>query len=436
VRVDAKAPEITFDGERPAATNAKELAVPGRVRDTSPCALTVGGDPVRVGADGTFTATLRFEQDGERAFEFVARDAVGNESRQRLQVRFDGTGPVLGCDTAPGTALAPGEFTLAGSVRDDSKCEVRLDGKPVAVAGGRWSATVRIPAGQDLPVSLTARDMLGNEGAPLEFVLRGEKALVVPDWATPAPGHTRLDLDGKDVPSAVVDKTTGMRFVLVPAAPQGFTMGSPANEVDRGDDENAHPRTIGKPFWLGATEVTQAQWEKVLGQNPSKQRGADLPVDSVSWNDCQRFLAQWNGGTAGFRLPSEAEWEYACRAGTTPPFAFGASIDAAQVNFDGSRPYPGSARSENRKRPVAAGSLPANAFGLHEMHGNVQEWVADVHGPYPAAGTETAVAGDGKHVLRGGAWGSIGSGCRSAYRFAQLPGYSSERTGLRVARDF
>ncbi|MBL8755558.1 MAG: SUMF1/EgtB/PvdO family nonheme iron enzyme, partial [Planctomycetes bacterium] len=437
VFVDASKPEIAFDGERPAATNARELAVTGRVRDVTPCALTVGGDPVLVTAQGTFTATLRFERDGERTFDFVARDAVGNESRKALAVRFDGTGPVLACDTASGAMLAPGEFTLAGTVRDDSKCEVRLDGKPVAVDGGRWSATVRIPAGGELAVALAARDELGNEAAPLAITLRGERALVVPAWATPAPGHTRVVIDGQDHPNAVVEAKTGMRFVLVPAAPQGFTMGSPAGEAERGDDEAAHPCTIGKPFWLSATEVTQAQWEAVLGQNPSKQRGADLPVDSVSWNDCQKFLAQWNGGAAGagFRLPSEGEWEYACRAGTTTPFAFGASIDATQVNFDGSRPYPGSVRSENRKRPVAAGSLPANAFGLCEMHGNVQEWVADVHGAYPATSSEAPVPGDGKRVLRGGAWGSIGSGCRSAYRFAQLPGYSSERAGLRVARD-
>jgi formylglycine-generating enzyme required for sulfatase activity len=393
---------------------------------------------VRVTAEGAFTATLRFERDGACAFEFVARDAVGNESRQTVNVRFDGTGPVLACDMAPGTAVAPGDLTLAGTVRDDSKCEVRLAGKPVAVEGGRWSATVRIPAGQDLPVSLTARDVLGNEGAPLEFTLRGERALVVPAWAMPAPGHTRVVVAGQDHPSAVVETKTGMRFLLVAAAPQGFTMGSPTSEVERGDDETPHTRAIGKPFWLGVTEVTQAQWEAVLGQNPSKQRGADLPVDSVSWNDCQRFLAQWNGGAAGagFRLPSEAEWEYACRAGTTAPFACGASIDATQANFDGSRPYPGGARSENRKRPVAAGSLPANAFGLHEMHGNVQEWVEDVYGPYPGTGTEEPVRGDGAHVLRGGAWGSVGSGCRAAYRFRQPPSYQSERAGLRVARSF
>jgi formylglycine-generating enzyme required for sulfatase activity len=222
-------------------------------------------------------------------------------------------------------------------------------------------------------------------------------------------------------------------MVLIPAGE--FTMGSPASEAERGDDENAHRCVIGRPFWLGETEVTQDLWARTMGSNPSKHPGDQNPVDSVSWDDCQRFVAKLDGGNgAGWRLPSEAEWEYACRAGTTTPFAFGASISSEQVNFDGSRPYAGSEKSENRHRVLPVRSLPANAFGLFDMHGNVYEWCQDSYAP-AAASTEAPLGGDGNPVVRGGAWGSMAHGCRSAFRFHGYERYAkNERLGLRLAR--
>jgi formylglycine-generating enzyme required for sulfatase activity len=232
----------------------------------------------------------------------------------------------------------------------------------------------------------------------------------------------------------VRDNAAGVRMVLVPAGE--FTMGSPADEPERDAEETAHRCVIGQGFWLGETEVTQQQWQRAMGNNPSKHRGEQNPVDSVSWEDCQKLAAKLNGAAgAGWRLPSEAEWEYACRAGTTTPFAFGASIDAAQVNFDGSRPYARGEKSENRGQVLPVKSLPANAFGLHEMHGNVHEWCQDAWAPYAASGTQAPVTGNGNPVVRGGAWGSMASGCRSAFRFKGYERYAkNERLGLRLAR--
>jgi formylglycine-generating enzyme required for sulfatase activity len=232
------------------------------------------------------------------------------------------------------------------------------------------------------------------------------------------------------MPREVVDRLTGAVLVLIPAGE--FVMGSPKSEADRSGDEGQHRRVIRKPFYLGKTAVTQAQWRKVMGSNPSVLlEGDDLPVDSVSWYNCQEFLKKAGGG---MRLPSEAEWEYACRAGTTTPFSFGATITPEQVNYDGNRPYGGASKGLCRMEAVAVGSLPANAWGLHEMHGNVREWCQDGYEAYPGSGTEEPAPDAGARVLRGGGWGNRAAGCRAANRGRSEPGSRGNYFGLRLAR--
>ena len=231
-------------------------------------------------------------------------------------------------------------------------------------------------------------------------------------------------------PQRVVHEKSGAVLVLVPAGT--FEMGASATEEGRDSDELQHERVIRKPFYLGETEVTQAQWERVMGNNPSRFRGADLPVENVSWNDCQEFLRKAGGG---LRLPSEAEWEYACRAGTTTPFSFGATITPEQVNFDGRFPYGNASKGTYRQQTVACRSLPANAWGLHEMHGNVWEWCQDVQANYPGHGDERAwEEGFGARVLRGGSWYGDGRICRAAFRYGHDPDYRTGYLGLRLAR--
>jgi formylglycine-generating enzyme required for sulfatase activity len=225
----------------------------------------------------------------------------------------------------------------------------------------------------------------------------------------------------------------GMKFVWI--APGHFMMGSPATETGRGDDEIAHKVTLGG-FYLGVHTVTQEKWQTVMGNNPSELTGdKNLPVDSVSWQDALAFVRKLETrDKKRYRLPTEAEWEYACRAGTTTPFHFGETLSAAQANYNGNFTYGNGKPGISREKTVPVGALPPNAWGLHEMHGNLWQWCQDWHGGYQAGqvidpqGPKT-----GKNrILRGGSWGSHPVFCRSANRNFSAPDARTEFYGFRV----
>ncbi len=259
-------------------------------------------------------------------------------------------------------------------------------------------------------------------------------------------------------------------FVRIPGGT--FRMGSPAVEANRKDDEVQHDVTL-RAFSMGPREVTQAEWKAVMGTNPSFFKGDDLPVENVSWYDVlvycnRRSLAEGIapayrvGGSAdpddwglvpsepdgrwdevacdfssdGYRLPTEAEWEYACRSGTATPFSFGTALSTADANYDGKHPYAGAPAGERRERTLPAGSFKPNAFGLFDMHGNVYEWVWDWYGPYdqsPATDPTGPKAGEGR-VHRGGSWGSYGLYLRSAARKGWAPHNRNANLGFHVVR--
>jgi sulfatase modifying factor 1 len=231
------------------------------------------------------------------------------------------------------------------------------------------------------------------------------------------------------LPTRIEHVKTGAVLVLIPKGE--FQMGSPVSDADRGSDETQHRRVIRQAFYLGVTEVTQSQWEKVTGSNPSHFKAGNLSVEQVSWEDCQEFLKEAGGG---LRLPSEAEWEYACRVGTTTPFSFGATITPEQVNYDGNYPYGNGRKGLHRQTTVAAGSLPANAWGLHEMHGNVWEWCEDSYADYPGSGTDEPTRAAGARVLRGGCWYDLARRCRAARRGSFSPDFRDYGVGFRLAR--
>jgi len=219
-------------------------------------------------------------------------------------------------------------------------------------------------------------------------------------------------------------------------------MGSPPSEPMRSDDEPLHEVELTQGYWLGETTCTRALWEVVMGNNPSRfQEGSDTgerPVGRVSWEDCQVFLQRINELVPGLalRLPTEAEWERACRAGTETPFSFGENIRPEQVNYEGNYPYAGGEKGEYRKRTVAVRSLPANGWGFFEMHGNVWEWCADWYGKYEA-GPVVDPRGPkrgGYPVLRGGSWHVAARFVRSANRSQTLPGLRSVDVGFRLGR--
>ncbi|MEE9912302.1 MAG: formylglycine-generating enzyme family protein [Deltaproteobacteria bacterium] len=230
----------------------------------------------------------------------------------------------------------------------------------------------------------------------------------------------------------------GATFALIPAGT--FTMGSPAGEPGRRDDESRHQVTISRAFYMQTTEVTQKQWRKMMGSNPSyfSSCGDDCPVERVSWNDVQAFIRKLNQeeGTHKYRLPREAEWEYAARAGTTTPFSTGHCLNANQANYNGTKPLSVCPASENRQKTVRAGSLSPNAWGLYDMHGNVWEWVQDWEGNYPAdrvTDPEGPPAGSVR-MNRGGSWFSNAENCRSAVRDFYDPDRRDSRLGFRLLR--
>jgi formylglycine-generating enzyme required for sulfatase activity len=231
-----------------------------------------------------------------------------------------------------------------------------------------------------------------------------------------------------------------IKFVLVP--PGKFLMGSPKDEKDRTDNETQHEVTLTKPFYLGQCEVTQAQYEAVTKKTPSHFKGANLPVERVSWEEADEFakeLTKKAGGKILYRLPTEAEWEYSCRGGRpfSNPFGIGdgTSLSSKQANFDGNYPY-GAAKGKYLEETCAVGSYPANALGLNDVHGNVWEWCADWYGNYPV-GKVTDPTGPPEgldRVTRGGSFTSYANWCRAAFRDRDGPENRSWHLGFRLAR--
>ncbi len=226
------------------------------------------------------------------------------------------------------------------------------------------------------------------------------------------------------------------RFRWIP--PGRFRMGSPEGEPERDSDETLHEVILTRGYWLADTACTQQLWSAVLGKNPSRFKDDGHPVEQVSWEDVGRFLDRLNRDVPGLdlRLPTEAEWEYACRAGTETPFWFGENITPERVNYEGNYPYAGGKKGLYREKTVEVKALPCNSWGLYQMHGNVWEWCQDWFGEYPAGpvtdpmGLET---GD-RRVLRGGSWFYYAGFCRSAYRNHWVPGDRRGFAGFRFAR--
>jgi len=251
-----------------------------------------------------------------------------------------------------------------------------------------------------------------------------------------------------------------------------FTMGSPANEPGRFDYEVQHQVTVSS-FYMGKYEVTQKEYREIMGTNPSGFIGDNLPVEYVSWYDALVFCnklsvskglspaysiggktnewgtipaqsgtnATWDAVTIvansnGYRLPTEAQWEYACRAGTTTPFSTGNNITTSQANYNGNWPYNNNARGIYREKTTNVGSFAPNAWGLYDMYGNVYEWCWDRYGDY-SSGAQTdptgAVSGTGR-VIRGGSWNSSAKDVRSADRYFNDPNDRSHALGFRLVR--
>lgn len=265
---------------------------------------------------------------------------------------------------------------------------------------------------------------------PRRARLAGVVALLLLGASCRAPGSA---------PPVWREPATGMAFVLVPAG--RFAMGSPADEPGREAQETRHPVVLTRPYWLGRTEVTQAQCRTVLGADPSHFAALadELPVERVSLHDVERFLAELERRSPGsrFRLPTEAEWEHACRAGRATAYPTGARLTTAEANYDGRYPLPGQPPGENRDRPTKVASFPPNPWGLHDMNGNVWEWTADEHCPYPEGEAVDPLGrcGAALRIIRGGSWAFGADSARCALRYTHAPQDRGYSLGFRVVRE-
>ncbi|GCL36483.1 protein of unknown function DUF323 [Sphaerospermopsis reniformis] len=221
------------------------------------------------------------------------------------------------------------------------------------------------------------------------------------------------------------------------AIPGGtFLMGSPEDEKERHRNESPQHEVTVPDFFMGKYPVTQAQYQAIMGNNRSHCKGENRPVETVRWNDAVKFcelLSQRTGKK--YTLPSEAQWEYACRAGTTTPFYFGETITTDLANYDGNHTYASAPQGEYRRQTTDVGTFPPNAFGLYDMHGNVWEWCFDNWvGNYNNAPTNgsAVTSSSNKKLLRGGSWADSPVGCRSACRFYYVAGFVSDIFGFRV----
>jgi formylglycine-generating enzyme len=246
-----------------------------------------------------------------------------------------------------------------------------------------------------------------------------------------------------------LNNSVGMAFILIPAGT--FQMGSPDSESGhRTNEEPVHEVVIGKSFYIGMHPVTQAAYVAVAGRNPSRfsaenHKGLDHPVEMVSWEDatafCRLLTERIEERTAGrsYRLPTEAEWEYACRAGTTTPFGHGSTFAMGQGNFDTSFPYGDGSPGTYAGKTTPVTRFPAGAWGLFDAHGNVWEWCADwyAEGYYRTSPLRDPVGpSSGKvKVLRGGSWRNQATACRAAYRNALAPHQKDSATGFRVVME-
>jgi formylglycine-generating enzyme required for sulfatase activity/uncharacterized caspase-like protein len=214
----------------------------------------------------------------------------------------------------------------------------------------------------------------------------------------------------------------GVTLEMVKIPGGRFLMGSPETEAQRYDNESPQHYVDVPEFWMGKYVVTQQQWQAIMGNEPSYFKGKNRPVERVSWNDATKFCQKLSKKTGrDYRLPSEAEWEYACRAGTTTPFYFGETITGELANYKASETYADEPKGKYRERTTPVGQFPPNAFGLYDMHGNVLEWCQDVwHSDYdgaPVDGSAWVNGGDSsRRVARGGSWNINPRWCRSADR--------------------
>jgi formylglycine-generating enzyme required for sulfatase activity len=417
-------------------------------------AQTIGGAL----SEGTTAAVINFSSPAPELSDYVIEELMGRLIRD---------GKLVVVDRA-NLELISGEmdFQLSGEVSDESAqaigkklgAQYIITGSLTALgdnfrfrmyalnveSAARKTATmetVRLDSGLEKLIPLAAPESAGKTNAKEKQSSSGASSSSSPSKAA-SPG-TRVVSGG----SIAGD------FIRIPGGT--FMMGSPLSEPLRQDDEVLHQVTVSS-FLMKRYEVNQEEYEKVMGVNPSYAKGKNLPVEKVSWDDaidfCNRLsemekltpvyirsgdLITWNAKANGYRLPTEAEWEYACRAGTTGPFSTGDNITTHEANYNGYRPYNDNARGSYMRTTMPVGTYPPNPWGLYDMHGNVTEWCWDWYADYnPAPQTDPHGASGGRRgrTGRGGSYSDGGAFQRSAVRFYGEASYRLDQLGFRIVK--
>ncbi len=326
---------------------------------------------------------------------------------------------------AEGMELEPGRYHLEVSRKNHHSVD-------------RW---VELQADKELTIEITLQEKK-KEVVPKEIIKEVvREKVVIKEVIVEVPREIIVEVPMADMrPSGPflgprwTEPTTGMDFIWIEDG--CFMMGSPAEEAGRDRDEQHHKVCL-DGFYLGKYEVTQGQWQEVMSSNPAKFQGdVRLPVEQISWDGVEAFLEKLSNEEIHFRLPGEAEWEYAARAGSATPFAYGDTLPPGQANYNGNRPYGSDPKGEYLRKTIPVGSYPSNGWGLHDMHGNVWELVGDWYGgDYYGSSPEKNPPGPPpsmKRVKRGGCYYSSAKGCRSANRDWSELFETDDNLGFRV----
>lgn len=406
--------------------------VPSNVADVLQAMLALNRDQRPARAD-----------DARRALRAAASAVLPARVADRKNQEFSDTlvgvptGPQMSDPTlllpTPGTIAGTEAATLALPVDVNTKPDMRRSKAPV------WIVSIVAVAALLITLIWLLSNRSTDSLKPFEF------ETVTVDYAARV-------TDRRNGQSRYYSETlsNGVSLDLVEITGGAFLMGSPDNEESRNESEGPQHQVAIPSFFIGRSEVTQAQWRAVASSlpkvnrdlitDPSFFKGDDKPVEQVTWDDAMEFCERLSAKTGKpYRLPTEAEWEYACRGGATTPFSFGENITTDIVNYNGEGPYRTALKSLYRDQTTAAGGLgAANAFGLFDMHGNVFEWCSDIwHEDYrsaPSDGSSWDTQGDTSlRILRGGSWYVQASFCRAARRYKIEPDTRDFNVGFRVA---
>jgi len=450
---------VTNPAQAMTITGNRKFKVTGRLTDCERGRVFVDGERYRPTSKGNFEVPINLSE-GETTIEISAVDGAGaRRDPLSFKVILDTTKPVIELDALPQTVKSS-SLRVSGKVKEPG-CTVTVCDKETPVRNGRFEQTVSFAKDGNYTIEVIATDKAGNSAEVKRTVtrrtvpdlgsgyayrsetLRAFQTLIASsEWS---PGNPLRTGTGTKEMRRATHKRTGLNFVVVPAG--SFSMGSTDGDSD---EQPVRPVTISRAFLMCETECTQSAWKQVMGSNPSNFSSGNSdrrPVEQVSWDDVKSWLRK-----AGdqLRLPSEAEWEYACRAGGQTDYCFGQ--DERQLGEygwyflnSGSRQLPSGTEWDGSKvlgewgcQSHSVGGKKPNAFGLYDMHGNVWEWCEDKwHDSYsgaPRDGTSWLSGGTSFRVARGGSWFGTACHCRSALRLRFTPDFRYLLLGFRPAR--